>query len=110
RPMPSALNRVAALSSFQDRPVHCNHCTALLQPCHTSLVAGIVGECLAVYLILGQRGKVDQTEGFVGRSREFGGVEIPNDLASTLADGLQFGLDVFLEIIEFVRINRVTDR
>jgi hypothetical protein len=68
------------------------------------------GELGAVDFIFGERGKVDETDGFVGGSGEIGRHEISENLAPAFANGNLLMGAVFRDIRQLVGIDGVTQK
>jgi hypothetical protein len=64
----------------------------------------------AVEFIFGERGKVDEADGFIGGSGEIGRHEISENLAAAFAYGNLLVGGVFRDVRQLVGVNRVTQK
>src|SRR5580704_16479661 len=64
----------------------------------------------AIGLILRERRKIDQPEGFIGSSREVGGHEVAEDIASAFANRNLLVSRVFCDVGQLVGIDCVTQK
>src|SRR5215469_6331879 len=103
----SCLDELA--DSLDDRAIHRDDDSAFFQAFGVFLVIGIAREFATVFLVFGQRRKLDESERLVGGAGEFRRQEVADDVAATAADRLKLGCGVGLEISNLVWVERVTD-
>jgi hypothetical protein len=85
-------------------------CACALQYFDVFLVEGVSGELGAVDFIFGERGKVDETDGFIGGSGKICRHEISENLAPAFAYGNLLIGAVFRDVRQLVGVNRVAQK
>src|SRR5215469_4487490 len=84
----------AHLNALDDRTIHSHDDAAFFQALGMPLVIGIAGELATVFFVFDQRGKLDESERFVGGAGEFRRQEVANHLAAATPDRFLFRLSV----------------
>jgi hypothetical protein len=96
-------------ATLDDRALHVDHSATTSEFVGVALMKRIVGKHLAVLLVGRERHKIDQPIGDVVGTGIVCRQPIANDLAASIADRLKLVLDIVLEVLQPIWVERVTN-